>query len=115
MELGEGFLGGGPLLAGEFSDPALQDDQIHDVLDEGAVVLIEAVDLLEFLEQVKVGDRGLRGAVGGELGEVVEGDVEGLGHGDEDLAGGDLGEDALLEELYRSFAAEAAEEDEDEG
>lgn len=69
-------MGGGPPLAGELAAAALQDDQIHHVLDECAVVFVESVDPLDLLEEVEVGDRGLRGAVGGNLGEVVEGDAD---------------------------------------
>lgn len=72
LDLGEGGLGGGPLLAGKLADRALEDDEVHHVLDEGALVLVEAVDALDLLEQVEVGDRRLSGAVGGDLSQVVE-------------------------------------------
>ncbi len=56
LDLGETVLGGGSFLASELSGGTLEDDDVHPVLDEGALRLVEAIDELDRVTNVDYPD-----------------------------------------------------------
>jgi len=91
-------------LAHELSEPILEDDELHDLFDDGAVFVAEAVDILDLLEEIEVGDGHLGCILRGSLRQVVEGDLEGICELDEDLAGGDVDVAFVARDLFLSHA-----------
>ncbi len=56
LDLGETVLSGGSFLASELSGGALEDDDVHPVLHEGALRLVEAIDELDRVTNVDYPD-----------------------------------------------------------